>query len=59
VCRSQRELTHVPNGPTLRSVGEVRIVEEEMNPYIISRRVPAGWVRAQRSSTMTTMFTCL
>jgi hypothetical protein len=33
--RSQRELTYGPNEPTLRSVGGVRILEEEMNPYII------------------------
>ena len=33
--RSQRELTYGPNEPTLRSVGDVRIVEEEVNLYVI------------------------
>ena len=36
VSRSQRELTYGPNEPTLLSVGDVGIVEEEDNPYIIS-----------------------
>ncbi len=36
VSRSQRELTYGPGEPALLAVGEVRIVEEEMNPYVIS-----------------------
>jgi len=37
VSRSQRELTYGPNEPTLLTVvGEVRVVEEDYNPYIIS-----------------------
>lgn len=36
LSRSQRELTYGPNEPTLLSVGDVRIVEEDNNPYIIS-----------------------
>jgi hypothetical protein len=36
VSRSQRELTYGPNEPTLLSVGDVRIVEEDYNPYVIS-----------------------
>jgi hypothetical protein len=36
VSRSQRQLTYGPNEPTLLSVGDVRIAEEEDNPYIIS-----------------------
>jgi hypothetical protein len=37
VSRSQRQLTYGPNEPTLLSVGDkVRVVEEEMNPYVIS-----------------------
>ena len=35
VSRSQRQLTYGPNEATLLSVGDVRIVEEEDNPYII------------------------
>jgi hypothetical protein len=35
VSRSRRELTYGPNEPTLLSVGEVRSVDEEMNPYVI------------------------
>jgi hypothetical protein len=35
VSRSQRELTYGPNEATLLSVGDVGIVEEEDNPYII------------------------
>jgi hypothetical protein len=35
VSRSQRERTCGPNEPTLLSVGDVRIVEAEDNPYII------------------------
>jgi len=35
VSRSQRELTYGPNEPTLLSVGDVRIVEEDYNPYVI------------------------
>ena len=35
VSRSQRELTYGPNEPTLLSVGDVRIVAEEMTPYVI------------------------
>ena len=36
VSRSQRELTYGPGEPALLAVGEVRMVEEEMNPYVIS-----------------------
>jgi len=36
VSRSQRELTYGPNEPTLLSVGDVRMVEEDDNPNIIS-----------------------
>jgi hypothetical protein len=36
VSRSQRELTYGPNEPTLLSVGDVRMVEEDYNPYVIS-----------------------
>jgi hypothetical protein len=36
VSRSQRELTYGPNESTLLSVGDVRIVEEDYNPYVIS-----------------------
>ena len=36
VSRSQRELTYGPGKTTLRAVGEVRMVEEEANPYVIS-----------------------
>jgi len=35
VSRSQRELTYGPNEPTLLSVRDVRIVEEDNNPYVI------------------------
>ena len=34
--RSQRELAYGPGEPALLAVGEVRMVEEEMNPYVIS-----------------------
>jgi hypothetical protein len=30
---SPRELTHGPGEPALLAVGDVRMVEEEMNPY--------------------------
>ena len=36
VSRSQRELTYGPGEPALLAVGEVRMVEEETNPYVIS-----------------------
>lgn len=36
VSRSQRELAYGPGEPALLAVGEVRMVEEEMNPYVIS-----------------------
>ena len=36
VSRSQRELTYGPGEPALLAVGEVRMVEEEANPYVIS-----------------------
>ena len=36
VSRSQRELTYGPGEPALLAVGEVRMVEEEMNPFVIS-----------------------
>lgn len=36
VSRSQRELTYGPSEPALLAVGEVRMVEEKMNPYVIS-----------------------
>jgi hypothetical protein len=36
VSRSQRELTYEPNESTLLWVGDVRIVEEDYNPYVIS-----------------------
>ena len=36
VSRSQRELTYDPGEPALLAVGEVRMVEEEMNPYVIT-----------------------
>jgi hypothetical protein len=36
VSRSQREITYGPGEPVLLAVGEVRMVEEEMNPYVIS-----------------------
>ena len=36
VSRSQRELTYGPGEPALLAVGEVRMVEEEMNPYVVS-----------------------
>ena len=35
VSRSQRELTYGPNESTLLSVGDVRVVEEDYNPYVI------------------------
>ena len=36
-AHSQRELTYGPGEPALLAVvGEVRIVEEETNPYVIS-----------------------
>jgi hypothetical protein len=35
VSRSQRELTYGPGEPVLLAVGDVRMVEEEMNPYVI------------------------
>ncbi len=44
VSRSQRELTYGPGEPALRTVGEVRMVEEEMNPYVINGRRAAGRV---------------
>ena len=36
VSRSQRELTYGPGAPVLFSVGEARMVEDEMNPYVIT-----------------------
>ena len=36
VSRSQRELTYGPAEPALLAVGEVRMVEEETNPYVIT-----------------------
>ena len=36
VSRSQRELTYGPGEPALLAVGEVRMVEEEMNPYVLT-----------------------
>ena len=36
VSRSQRELTYGPGEPALLAVGEVRMVEEETNPYVIT-----------------------
>ena len=36
VSRSQRELTYGPGEPAWLAVGDVRMVEEEMNPYVIS-----------------------
>ena len=36
VSRVQRELTYGPGKTTLLAVEEVRMVEEEMNPYVIS-----------------------
>ena len=36
VSRSQRELTYGPGEPALLAVGEVRMVEEETNPFVIS-----------------------
>ena len=36
VSRSQRELSYGPGEPALLAVGEVRMVEEETNPYVIS-----------------------
>ena len=36
VSRSQRELTYGPGEPALLAVGEVRKVEDETNPYVIS-----------------------
>ena len=35
VSRSQHELTNGPGEPVLLAVGDVRMVEEEMNPYVI------------------------
>ena len=35
-AHSQRELTYGPGEPALLAVGEVRMVEEETNPYVIS-----------------------
>ena len=35
VSRSQHELTYGPGEPVLLAVGDVRMVEEEMNPYVI------------------------
>ena len=36
MSRVQRELTYGPGKTTLLAVEEVRMVEEEMNPYVIS-----------------------
>ena len=36
LSRVQRELTYGPGKTTLLAVGEVRMVEKEMNPYVIS-----------------------
>ena len=36
VSRSQRELAYGPGEPALLAVGEVRMVEEETNPYVIN-----------------------
>ena len=36
VSRSQRELTYGPGEPALLAVGEVRMVDEEMNPYVLT-----------------------
>ena len=36
VSRSQRELTYGPGEPALLAVGEVRMVEEETDSYVIS-----------------------
>ena len=36
VSRSQRELAYGPGEPALLAVGEVRMVEEGTNPYVIS-----------------------
>ncbi len=33
---SARELTYGPDEPALLAVAEVRMVEEEMNPYVIT-----------------------
>ena len=33
---SQRELTYGQGEPALLAVGEVRMVEEEINPYVIT-----------------------
>ena len=35
-AHSQRELTYGPGEPALLAVGEVRMVEEEMTPYVIT-----------------------
>jgi hypothetical protein len=50
ISRSQQELTYGPNEPTLLSVGDVRIVEEEMNPHVICCRRASGRVRVGRFS---------
>jgi hypothetical protein len=36
VSRSQREFTYGPGEPTLLAVGEVRMVEEDASPYMVS-----------------------
>jgi hypothetical protein len=36
VSRSQLELTYGPGEPVLLAVGEVRVVEEGSNPYVIT-----------------------
>ena len=35
-AHSQRELNYGPGEPALLAVGEVRMVEEEMNPYVLT-----------------------
>ena len=41
VSRSQRELTYGPGEPALLAVGEVRMVEEEMNPCSMACAEPS------------------
>ena len=53
---SQCELTNEPYWSTLLAVGEVRMVEAEMNPDVISRRVHAGWVEHGGHHIETTVF---